>query len=83
MFADWIFFGRTVATLFVFRRTYPVQQRPPGTFAAWGYPVVQLAFVAIAIGVVLSVIWADPSSALRGGLLLAAGVPVFLWFRRR
>jgi basic amino acid/polyamine antiporter, APA family len=83
VFADWIFFGLTVATVFVFRRTYPLHQRPPGTFAAWGYPIVQLAFVAIALGVVLSVIWADPSSALRGGLLLAAGVPVFLWFSRR
>jgi APA family basic amino acid/polyamine antiporter len=83
VFADWIFFGLTVATVFVFRRTYPLHQRPPGTFAAWGYPILQLAFVAIALGVVLSVIWADPSSALRGGLLLAAGVPVFLWFSRR
>jgi hypothetical protein len=32
--------------------------------------------------VVLSVIRADPPSALRGALLLAAGVPVFYWFRR-
>jgi hypothetical protein len=28
------------------------------------------------------VVLADPSSAFRGALLLAAGVPVFLWFRR-
>ena len=83
VFADWIFFGLTVATLMVFRRTHPLEHRPQGTFAAWGYPIVQLAFVAVALGVVLSVIWADPSSALRGALLLAAGVPVFLWFRGR
>src|SRR5262245_47474582 len=82
VFADWIFFGLTVATLIVFRRTYPIERRPAGTFAAPGYPIVQAAFVVVAAAVVLSVVWADPSSALRGALLIAAGVPVFLWFRR-
>jgi basic amino acid/polyamine antiporter, APA family len=48
-----------------------------------GYPFVQMAFVAVAAAVVLSVVWADPSSAWRGALLLAAGVPVFYWFTRR
>jgi APA family basic amino acid/polyamine antiporter len=83
VFADWIFFGLTVATVLVFRRVYPLTARPPGSFQAPGYPVVQIAFVAVAAAVVASVVWADPSSALRGALLLAAGVPVFLWFSRR
>ena len=38
VFADWIFFGLTVATVIVFRRTHPLSQRPPGTFRAPGYP---------------------------------------------
>lgn len=83
VFADWIFFGATVATLIVFRRRYPVGERPPGSFQAPGYPIVQLAFVLVAAAVVSSVVWADPSSALRGALLLAAGIPVFLWFRTK
>jgi APA family basic amino acid/polyamine antiporter len=83
VFADWIFFGLTVATVLVFRRTHPLSSRPPGSFAALGYPVVQIAFVIIAACVVLSVVWADPGSSLRGALLLAAGVPVFYWFRQR
>jgi APA family basic amino acid/polyamine antiporter len=83
VFADWIFFGLTVATLMVFRRSYPIERRPPGTFAAPGFPIVPAAFVVVAAAVVLSVVWADPESALRGALLLAAGVPVFVWFRRR
>jgi len=45
-------------------------------------PVVQIAFVAIAAAVVLSVVWADPASAWRGALSLAAGIPVFYWFNR-
>jgi len=82
VFADWIFFGLTVATLLVFRRTHPLAARPAGAFRAPGYPVVPVAFVLIAAAVVASVVLADPSSAFRGALLLAAGVPVFLWFRR-
>ena len=83
VFADWIFFGLTVATVMVFRRKYPLSARPAGTFQAPGFPIVQIAFVAVAAGVVLSVVWADPSSAWRGAVLLAAGVPVFYWFSRR
>jgi APA family basic amino acid/polyamine antiporter len=82
VFADWIFFGMTVSTLVVFRGSHPLVQRPARTFRAPGYPVLPTLFVAAAAAVVLSVIWADPRSALRGALLLAAGVPVFYWFRR-
>ena len=82
VFADWIFFGLTVATVIVFRRTYPLSARPPDTFRAPGYPVVQLAFVAVAAAVVLSVVRADPAAAGRGAVLLAVGVPVFYWFKR-
>jgi basic amino acid/polyamine antiporter, APA family len=83
VFADWIFFGLTVGTLFVFRRTRPLETRPADTFRAPGYPVVPVAFVIIAAAVVLSVVRADPWSALRGALLLVAGIPVFFWFTRR
>ncbi|HEX5474426.1 MAG TPA: amino acid permease [Vicinamibacterales bacterium] len=82
VFADWIFFGLTVSTVLVFRRTFPLERRPAGAFRAPGYPVVQILFSLIAAGVVLSVIHADPSSAVRGGLLIAAGIPVFYWYRR-
>ena len=44
VFADWIFFGLTVATVLVFRRTFPLERRPPDSFRAPGYPVVQIAF---------------------------------------
>jgi APA family basic amino acid/polyamine antiporter len=82
VFADWIFFGLTVGSVLVFRRTYPLSERPAGTFSAPGYPYVQIAFVLVAAAVVFSVVRADPSSASRGALMLAAGIPVFYWYRR-
>ncbi len=83
VFADWIFFGLTVATVVVFRRRSPVEHRPPGMFRSPGYPLIPLAFVAVAAFVVLSVVRDDPSSALRGAILLALGVPVFFLYSRR
>jgi basic amino acid/polyamine antiporter, APA family len=83
VFADWIFFGLTVASLLGFRRVYPLAERPHDTFVAPGYPVVPMAFAVTAGAVVLSVVRADPASAARGALLLAAGIPVFYWFSRK
>ena len=83
VFADWIFFGLTVGTVIVFRRTFPLPERPAGAFRAPGYPIVPIAFVVVSAAVVLSVVLADPGSAARGALLLAAGVPVYYWFSSR
>jgi APA family basic amino acid/polyamine antiporter len=83
VFADWIFFGLTVSTILVFRRTVPLNERPLTLFRAPGYPLVPVLFVATAAAVVLSVVWADPRSAWRGALLLVAGIPLFYWFRRQ
>ena len=83
VFADWIFFGLTVATVLIFRRRMPVGTRLADTFESPGYPLVPTAFCATAAAVVFSVIYADPSAAARGAALLAAGIPVFLWYRRK
>jgi basic amino acid/polyamine antiporter, APA family len=83
VFADWIFFGLTVGTVLVFRRRVPLTARPADAYRAPGYPVVQILFVLTAAAVVASVVWNDPSSALRGFVLLALGIPVFYFFSRR
>ena len=83
VFADWIFFGLTVLTVLTFRHTLPLSQRPPGSFRAPGYPVVQIVFVVISAAVVASVIGAAPAAAAKGGLLIALGVPVYFWYSRK
>lgn len=80
VFADWIFFALTVSTIIVFRHTVPLSSRSPLSFRAPGYPLLPVLFVAAAAAIVLSVVWADPESASRGALLLAAGIPLFYWF---
>ena len=83
VFADWIFFGLTVGTVIIFRRTFPLATRPEGSYRAPGYPVVQVLFMLIAAAVVMSVVWNDPWSAFRGALLLALGIPIYFWYSTR
>ncbi|NNL29555.1 MAG: hypothetical protein HKO77_00965 [Gemmatimonadetes bacterium] len=81
--ADWIFFGLAGASLFVFRRTRPVGERDPSMFIAPGYPWIPGIFVAVAVVIVASVMWNNPVRSGLGFLLLALGVPAFLFWNRR
>jgi APA family basic amino acid/polyamine antiporter len=87
-FADWIFFGSTAAALFIYRRRPPGGTVPPGgsagSFRVPGYPWAVLLFILASVYVVIGSIRSNPGNALRGILLLAAGVPAyFLWASRR
>jgi APA family basic amino acid/polyamine antiporter len=84
-FADWIFFGLTVAGLFVYRaRDGRTGDSPPsGAFRTPGYPWTPALFVAAAIFVVTSSVVSNPRNALIGSGLLALGVPVYWYWRRR
>ena len=80
VFADWIFFGLTVASVFVFRRTMPDAPRP---FRTWGYPITPALFVIAAIAIVFSVIRVSPVQSAIGAALMIAGVPAFYFWRSR
>jgi len=79
VFADWIFFGLTVASLFAYRRR---DKGAAGGYRMPGYPVLPAAFVLVAASIVYSVVRADPYRAGMGALLLASGLPVYWWFKR-
>ena len=83
VFADWIFFGTTALTLVVFRRRDARSGAADTGFRAPFYPVSVALFVLAALYVVFGSIASNPGNALRGVLLLVAGVPVFMFWRRR
>jgi basic amino acid/polyamine antiporter, APA family len=83
VYADWIFFGLSVAGLFVFRRRMPPATREAGAFRSPGYPLVPAIFVAAAALVVVSTVWSDPKRALYGTLLMLSGVPAYFFFSSR
>jgi len=84
-FGDWIFFGLTVAGLFIYRARDETAggKPPPGAFRVPGYPWTPGLFVVAALYVVASSILANPRNALIGAGLLALGVPVYVLSVRR
>jgi APA family basic amino acid/polyamine antiporter len=80
VFADWVFFAMTAATLFVLRRKLPNAERP---YRCPLYPWVPGLFLALATAMaVLTFVKSDLVSKLLGPGLLLAGVPVYYAFRR-
>jgi basic amino acid/polyamine antiporter, APA family len=79
-FADWIFFGITAATLIVYRHRHSVGS---ARYRAPFYPLSVALFVAASVYVVWGAIVSNPWNAMRGALLLAVGVPVYLYWSRR
>jgi APA family basic amino acid/polyamine antiporter len=78
-FSSLLFNVLTVLGLFVLRRRRPDLARP---YRVWGYPVVPLLFVAVALFFLVYMPVADPRNTGLGLLLTAAGVPAYLYWRR-
>jgi len=87
VFGDWIFFGLIVATVFGYRRrdVSGAARAAVGasTYRAPGYPILPALFDIIAAFVVVSVIWSSPRNAALGVVLMALGIPAFLFWRRQ
>lgn len=83
-FGDWIFFGLTVAGIFVYRRRERgAGSREQGGFRVPGYPVTPALFVLAAAFVVYSAIVSNPGNAAIGAGLILLGVPVYLYWTSR
>ena len=80
IFASWLFYGLTTASLFVFRRTLPDAPRP---YRAFGYPVVPVVFLCVTAALLINTFVAAPREALLGVALLAAGLPFYWYWSRR
>lgn len=76
---DFIWFGLTGAALFVYRR------REPGGdgFRVPGHPFSTGFFVLACAIVVVTTVYNHPVNSLIGFLILAAGIPAFLYWRVR
>jgi basic amino acid/polyamine antiporter, APA family len=80
IFAVLLFFAATGAALIVLRRKKPDIPRP---YRALGYPVVPVFFVAASSAIFLNTVVAQPGRSLRGLLILAAGIPAYLVWRKK
>lgn len=81
---DFLFFGLTATTIFVFRRRASRgEMKASDGYPMPGHPVTTIAFVALCWWVVANTIYRYPQNSLVGFALLLAGVPVYwLWSRQ-
>ena len=81
---DFLFFGLTATTIFVFRRRAARGTMNTGIgYRMPGHPVITVAFAAICWWVVANTLYRYPQNSLIGFGLLLAGIPVYWFWRRR
>ena len=74
IFAQWIFYALSVASVFGSRQKEPDLPRP---YRAWGYPIVPAIFVAGAFALTVNLYIQRPVRSTIGLLLILAGLPFY------
>ena len=77
---SWLFYGLGSAAVFVLRRRQPDLDRP---YRAFGYPLLPAVFTVFCAVLLANTLATDPRDALIGLGITAAGIPAWLYFRRR
>jgi APA family basic amino acid/polyamine antiporter len=78
---DFISFGLTAASLFVFRHKLD-KASAQGLYLAPGHPYTTGLFVLTCAGIVISTIVSSPANSAIGLIILLAGIPVYLYWSR-
>ncbi len=79
IFANWIFFGLVIASVFMIRKRKPVAEV---TYRAWGYPTVPILFLCTTACLLVVTLVTAPVRSLIGLALVALGLPVY-YYRSR
>jgi APA family basic amino acid/polyamine antiporter len=84
---DFISFALTAASLFVFRRRDKTERAEVGNEAKLyrvpGHPYTTALFVLTCVMIVASTIITYPTNSVFGFIILAAGIPVYLYWSRK
>jgi APA family basic amino acid/polyamine antiporter len=81
---DFLFFGLTATTIFVFRRRAARgEMNPSDGYRMPGHPLSTVVFVTLCWWVVGNTIYRFPQNSLVGFALLLAGIPVYWFWSRR
>jgi basic amino acid/polyamine antiporter, APA family len=80
VFAVLIFYVLTIAGVIVLRQKRPEAERP---YRAFGYPVVPVAYMAVATMILVVLLLYLTSTTWPGLLIVLTGIPVYLLWRRK
>jgi APA family basic amino acid/polyamine antiporter len=73
-----ISYALAVVGLFILRRRRPDLPRP---YRCTGYPWLPAIYIVIAIAWAVNTVWQKPTESLAGALIIAIGVPLYLYWR--
>jgi APA family basic amino acid/polyamine antiporter len=77
--ADLIFYALMVGAVIIMRRKAADMTRP---YRTWGYPVVPVIYIALAVAVIVDLAYLAPYTAGIGSLLVLTGIPAYLIWRK-
>jgi APA family basic amino acid/polyamine antiporter len=80
VFAVLIFYVLTIAGVIVLRQKRPEAERP---YRAFGYPVVPVAYMAVATMILVVLLLYLTSTTWPGLLIVLTGIPVYILWRRK
>jgi len=79
VFIGWIFYALAAASIFVYRRRFPAEERP---YRVPGYPFTPLVFILAAAALVTNTIASQPGRAIVGLGIVFIGAPAYFFWRR-
>ncbi len=77
--SDFIFFGLTASTVFVFRGRARTDEKV--RYLVPGHPWTTGLFIAACALIVIGTVYSHPQESLVGWMILASGIPVYLYWR--
>lgn len=80
VFSAWIFYAMVTGVVFVLRKKRPDAHRSYKTF---GYPVVPVVFIILAILLLINTVWTSPKESLIGLGFILSGIPVYFIFKKK
>lgn len=80
VFAMWIFYALITGSIFFYRKKFPHLERP---YRAWGYPVVPVVFILVALWLLYRTVIDAPQQAVTGLVIILLGLPVYYYFNKK
>ena len=59
------------------------QATKPRPYRTWGYPIIPLVFIVVNLAIFLNSIFSQPFESALGLAIILAGVPAYVFWRKR